>query len=468
MKMIDKNISTQTKKIIRKTGGGNEWVDIPGAEGSKPVLTDEQILELSELIVKIENHYGFPCDIEWAMDDEGKIFITQSRPITTLKQSVTSDLNNAVENIPAKEEFFDKQISLTEWFGNMGHDDVEKHRVEDNEKRERLSVLNEIIGIPFDRPTKFEAVDVAGRTVAFQEFINKHGQEKCALRLIPKVKGIKKLRMRGKTIDEVTSGWFKDLDINLEDYRADFVPHADVTYWSTIFTVSASGVRGEIIADSHEKLTQGFHGENSPISFAYDFEAEVWQLEPENAEAQKHLVTILEYLKVSEDKQNELKEKLDSTFSAGYLNGYFETADTDQAFWFIDYNRLLGDSMPKLVKVKPDTAGDLFGQCASSGKAKGKVSVVSDPSEYFSEGSILVCDMTSPNFLPLMQKAGAVVTNRGGVTCHAAIAARELGVPCVIGTETATEVLKDGDLVEVDADEGVVKILKKIDGSMEV
>jgi pyruvate,water dikinase len=72
-------------------------------------------------------------------------------------------------------------------------------------------------------------------------------------------------------------------------------------------------------------------------------------------------------------------------------------------------------------------------------------------------GDILVSTMTRPEFVPLMKIAGGVVTNEGGITCHAAILSRELGKPCVIGTQTATEILKDGDFVEVDADEGLVR-----------
>jgi pyruvate,water dikinase len=59
-----------------------------------------------------------------------------------------------------------------------------------------------------------------------------------------------------------------------------------------------------------------------------------------------------------------------------------------------------------------------------------------------------------------MQRAVAFITNDGGITCHAASVSRELGIPCVIGTKIATRKLKDGDLVEVDANKGIVKIIK--------
>lgn len=82
-RIIDKNINTQEKVLVRAESGGNEWQNIPKEQGEKSVLDDEQIMEFTDLILRIENHYGFPCDIEWAFE-KGKFYITQSRPITTL------------------------------------------------------------------------------------------------------------------------------------------------------------------------------------------------------------------------------------------------------------------------------------------------------------------------------------------------------------------------------------------------
>ena len=69
-------------------------------------------------------------------------------------------------------------------------------------------------------------------------------------------------------------------------------------------------------------------------------------------------------------------------------------------------------------------------------------------------GDVLVTDMTDPNWEPVMKRASAIVTNRGGRTCHAAIIARELGIPAVVGCGDATEVLKEGALVTVSCSEG--------------
>lgn len=106
---------------------------------------------------------------------------------------------------------------------------------------------------------------------------------------------------------------------------------------------------------------------------------------------------------------------------------------------------------------------EIKGQIAFKGIVKGTVRIIFDPYKYkiFSKGDILVTGMTRPEYLQLMQKSGAFVTDAGGLLSHAAIVARELKKPCIIGTKIATKVLKDGDLVEVDAEKGIVTILKK-------
>lgn len=100
---------------------------------------------------------------------------------------------------------------------------------------------------------------------------------------------------------------------------------------------------------------------------------------------------------------------------------------------------------------------------ASLGKVQGKVRVVLEASEchLLADGEVLVTTMTSPAFVPALKKAGAVVTDFGGVTCHAAIISREFEIPCIVGTTKATTLLKTGDLVEVDANQGVVRVLKR-------
>lgn len=102
---------------------------------------------------------------------------------------------------------------------------------------------------------------------------------------------------------------------------------------------------------------------------------------------------------------------------------------------------------------------ELSGMPAFLGVARGRVKIINTVADMkkMKQGDILVSIATSPTILPAMAKAAAFVTDTGGITCHAAIVARELKTPCVIGTKIATKVLKDGDRVEVDAMRGLVK-----------
>lgn len=126
-----------------------------------------------------------------------------------------------------------------------------------------------------------------------------------------------------------------------------------------------------------------------------------------------------------------------------------------------------GDKAKEIVaqKIKQDkkfgNVKEIKGQTAFTGYVKGKVKLIltTDDMAKMKSGDILVSSATNPNLLPAIKKASAMITDKGGITCHAAIVAREMGKPCIIGTGNATKILKDGDFVEVDAENGVVRKL---------
>jgi phosphoenolpyruvate synthase/pyruvate phosphate dikinase len=121
-----------------------------------------------------------------------------------------------------------------------------------------------------------------------------------------------------------------------------------------------------------------------------------------------------------------------------------------------------GKDAEEILKAGKQTSHkELKGIVASKGKektVKGKVRIVMDTKrDPFEKGEILVTSMTRIEFVPLMKKAKAIITDEGGIACHAAIVSRELGVPCIIGTKTATDILKNGDQIELDLETGVIK-----------
>lgn len=154
------------------------------------------------------------------------------------------------------------------------------------------------------------------------------------------------------------------------------------------------------------------------------------------------------------------------------LRGRYNSAELSQRLKHCVYytekgfEKVYMGQMEKKLRATVDTKIDknikeLVGQTAQPGYAKGKVKIIFRAKDMakMNKGDILVSVATDPDVVPAMKKAGAIVTEQGGITSHAAIVSRELGVPCIIGTKNATRIFKDGDLVEVDANKGIVRKL---------
>jgi len=145
-----------------------------------------------------------------------------------------------------------------------------------------------------------------------------------------------------------------------------------------------------------------------------------------------------------------------------------ERRDNGVFYWDKDGHEAVGGKEASEIKKailgekELSDINDFRGLTACTGKAIGKVKVLKSAKEIskVEKGDILVAVMTRPDYIPAMRKAAAIVTDEGGITSHAAIVSREIGIPCIIGTKIATKVLKDGMLVEVNANHGWVKIIK--------
>ncbi len=130
--------------------------------------------------------------------------------------------------------------------------------------------------------------------------------------------------------------------------------------------------------------------------------------------------------------------------------------------YIISTNYTLYKKVYRLLNSPKTNGLNLQGTPTSGGKVTGKVRIILSEQDFkkFQNGEVLVTSMTRPEFLPIMKKARAFITNEGGITSHAAIIAREMNKPCIIGTKIATKVFKDGDVVEVDANKGIIRKIK--------
>jgi pyruvate,water dikinase len=125
------------------------------------------------------------------------------------------------------------------------------------------------------------------------------------------------------------------------------------------------------------------------------------------------------------------------------------------------------DRIEKRVLAK----NELEGQIANKGKVEGMVKIIKDPikdAHKFNPGDILVIGMTTPSFVPLLEVAAGIITDEGGVLCHAALISREMDKPCLIGVQNATQILKEGDHIVLDAFTGVVRIATKLSGESDI
>lgn len=355
------------------------------------------------------------------------------------------------------------QPSITEWFAAIGEiKEANDFRREDNEKSVRLEILFQTIGLPYERPDKMEARELSDFTPHFRTILHKQGHELCALRLIPKKESLPKLRIRGLSVMESYYSWFLKQKINPEDYFVHLCPHSNELLWSSIFVVNRNAIFGEIIRGLHSQLT---HGDTKSSLYQFHSNFRSWQWSENDSTMQKVVKDLVQLLLVSsKEKQRKLQQKLNSQFSHNYLTGYFEAVVWPQnKIFFVDYNRILPRFLttpPPLFFNKKERKIILSGRSAHAGVVKGKVRIVL-PSQiknaHFRTGEILVCDNTDIRYLPLMKKAGAIITNRGNILSHPAIISRELKKPCIVGTKNATSILKNGETVIVDANKGVVK-----------
>ncbi len=177
----------------------------------------------------------------------------------------------------------------------------------------------------------------------------------------------------------------------------------------------------------------------------------------------------LKELGISRDPALLLQSEVEALLKSNIIPSAPAIARRRHGYVLIDGKLVFTRDMPSLFQKH----GYFFTEPSGTGKGihgtpsyrakplRGKVRLIFSEKEVgaFRAGEILVTQMTDPDCIVAIRKARAIITDEGGITCHAAIVSRELRIPCVVGTKIATKVLKDGDRVEVDATKGVIKKL---------
>jgi phosphoenolpyruvate synthase/pyruvate phosphate dikinase len=582
-RIIDKNVTYQSRALWRAENGGNEWRALSETEGTKPALSDEQALELSEIILRIERHYGFPCDIEWAYE-AGTFFITQSRPITTLAPLAVKDeaefISPELARFPRQDyEFVGRWKSdlftgyfWNYWFrkemlkkldfsvpfsGSLGlkggntfyhkqvvqwgsdemqrmladHLETRSKRFRDSAEKDFAELLKKADSFAESMPDQNNFKQVVD---AYQDFmlyfltanlISPHFDPLIAekaveegvpaedvVSLIPKFPAQIETQhadarrllglLKKKSLDALLGVDTEKLVIAIntdKELKGEFEKHLKEFGWLELLNFIGAPLSLERLL-GQLKTASGAEQAHEHAAHAYKLSDEFKHLLKTAADigfvrqAAAETSSIFHYKLISYLEKTaqalgltyremlnlvppEIVQGLSGAKSHEELK---RTAEKRAGYNWLVYGDIATESLividekedvekmcSLMIPTADEGADTLGGQIGNKGKVQGRVSVImaSDDFHKFVEGNVLVTTMTTPDFVILMQKSVAIVTDIGGMLSHASIVSRELGKPCVIGTKFATQVLRDGDLVEVDADSGVVRILERTGSS---
>jgi phosphohistidine swiveling domain-containing protein len=562
--IIDINVNTQTKGLYRTESGGNQWQDISEPKASSQVLNEFQILELSAIIIGIEKHYGFPCDIEWAFEN-GKFYIVQSRPITTLSNEVNItfekdpsivdtllkkskdqkiiridgdlipflammdwlnfyDENNHLINIYPSAFYFSK-VRTVGYISQMYLDcagytlhQLLSDNMQIQSVAKKYNIITEKIKKTYDKyftknllaqeleqdlltifkTTHDELQELIARTLFIEQmdegtvrevlaeykidninklwdivktphFLTFESRNNQAITEVIKNKRklnylsyvfinytfIPNLRYIEDTVEKIEldkmERALKDIKINIKKASAKYTSEINRL---SVFDKKIVEILNWVIQARDERKDIINMAQMLLFSIGERLFS-LWQLD----------VSLLRYTGMYEILQG--KSHISSVYDEikKRPNGFGVLYNSDLSYrmeytGFEDGIKKLDDLV---LKQNKNDASLIKGEIGNKGKIIGKIHIIlrRDQFDEFKDGEILVTGMTRPEFVPLMKKASAIITDEGGITCHAAIVSRELDIPCIIGTKIATQVLKDGYLVEVDADEGIVRIISK-------
>jgi phosphohistidine swiveling domain-containing protein len=567
--ILDINVSSQTRALYRVETGGNEWLDIPEPQASSQVLSETQILEFADLIMRIENHYGFPCDIEWAFE-KGKFYIVQSRPITTLgienknhskndewifmygisplmpsfwATAVAAKERVGVISAPSMFQYFDGKVVNVYYPKN----DIDKWKEESkkflDEKffKEYLDEYNKESKVWWNWIRKIEKKDYS--KINKKELLKDHSDfclyqrdslahfaisrpevtyavEQRLEEIIKKeytndwtdVVGILTTPLELDDIQKEYVDWLKLIEDNSKVEKKDYISHTSNYPWLVFGQFSDEKVidylskrresevgsykeemdkiskRKKDLENKQQKIYSKFKDDFNEVKYLVEF------LQRQSKErmniksfwigsyylARNMWNTISNILEIqlwdllmfftTPEIQNLLNDKF-----TGDVNSLITNRRSGYAVDFSpggDVNILNRSEAEilynKRIKKLQINSKVIKGQVASSGFYKGIVrkvipgdlDMLQDSIKNFKQGEILVTTMTQPNMMVIAQKAGAIVTDEGGITSHAAIIARELKIPCIVGCLHTMEILSDGDNIEVDAKNGIISLLE--------
>lgn len=353
-----------------------------------------------------------------------------------------------------------KTPSITEWLSEINFKQLNSFRREDAQKRERLDILNKTIGLPYLKAYKFTPSEITNKSLRFKKLMAKSDKTKFLFKLLPIDSKLPKLRTRDKNLKNCVR-WFSEQKIEIDKYKIEIIPIDKNERVSAVFCCNKNGIWGEIINGPIWNFSKGTY-KKQPTIFSFDFKN--WYFSNHNKLAENFIKQAIDKIAIKKDSQiKNLKNKLKIEITEqNYLQGYFECIQRSNEILFVDYNRSLFKIIEKSLTTVSHGINFLHGICLGPGRAIGKALIITGKNKIikFPKNSIIVCRTADFELLPYFKKSVGIITERGAILSHAAIVCRELKIPFVAHVKNATEKIKDGQKIFIDADKGIVKIVK--------
>ena len=405
----------------------------------KNLITDEEILSFNKIILKIEKDLGYPVDIEWSRV-KNQFYILQCRPITTLPTKLFdrdvdwvhyltrpftffgASLWQSWYDFPSIKKILGKDLKLALFFEE--HRDVVRLYRDKNE----LNVFKKaILDLILKRPKVFIRLLKKG--------------------LLLNKKTEKLLKLGQKS--------FADLGLAVH-FMIDLALHSAVLPnlgWPLLEKYKIKNLEMHNLCEKL-RMVSSYPKFIDKIIIPLA-QKRLKKIGVKNLQYLS-LITLSELLsgRIEDLPSRVLARKNGKRFIYQKISGKENIQWVTSIFPFIQ----------ELENIPVHTSKfQIKGNIAYPGKVRGKARVIlhdKNSNIRFHKGDILVSIHSSPTLMPFIVKSSAIVTDEGGIACHAAIISRELEKPCIMGTKIATSIIKDGDLIEVDANRGVVTILK--------
>jgi len=433
-------------------GEGNArpvWQQLDG-RGAQPKISAQQVTEFANLLTRLHDHYGHPIDTEWAIQD-GQFQVLQARPITTLAKEYDQTLiDESLEwQFTVRRPFFLLAASILPYWLDAKHAD----NTLGGHLNEALLIQDEtgMMNLFYPHASAEAFLDRIGDL-----FRNDRDQ---LIRILRYGLGI--YAQAPPVIEQGLSG-FQNL-VELEDFFADVAQHTTVFPAWVLIYIEAHGIDDPEVRTLAEQIRSH--------SLYPVIERNI--LEPLAAQTAERLgfaepdragdLMLWSELKAGTVTRELLETRLQAVRSGDrYI---FQIIDGKEDFHLVSQTGYLLTRLAKQRKLQPASkSNELPGQVAWPGIFRGRARVVltlDAKDQTIDASEVLVSIQSNPALLPLLNRCGAIVTDDGGIACHAAILARELRKPTLIGTREATSRIRTGDLIEVDTYAQVVRILEQ-------